>query len=174
VIGKAGSDVQFAASSAESFRTRIEYPWAMALHAPSSSMMKAATAINSPVDADGGRLYVSFGRELHAFDLSEGLRRQFSFSPKCRSINGIALTEDGARLFVVTIDGVHVLDTRTGDIAQLIVSGESVFRAGPVTSDPRTTGRFAYATGCLLDEATGSLVVCDHDSHRIARLRGVC
>jgi hypothetical protein len=179
LIGEAGPDVEFASSSAASFRSRIWHPNALALHAPaavlapaSSSGDEEAAAVVVDAECDVGRLYVSAGNELHAFDLAEGERKHFAIAGFER-ITGLAVSEDGARLFIVTPQSASVLDTRTGASTPLItVSAVGGFRAGPVTSDEQTSGGFSFARGCVLDESTGSLVMCEHLVHRIVRLRG--
>jgi hypothetical protein len=135
LIGEAtgNPDVQFAHSAAEPFRAELPFPWALALHVPSARPLSATVAV--AVDADDrdvGVLYVSSGSELHAFDLTEGVRKRFELSDP-RTINGIAVTEDGARLFVVTVNAVHVVDTRTGACAPLTIS---VATGGPLRVGP--------------------------------------
>jgi hypothetical protein len=83
------------------------------------------------------------------------------------------VTEDGARLFAVAPHAVHLIDTRTGAVTPLISGSTGEFRAGPVTSDKETTGGLKCAIGCVIDEATRSLVMCDYFAHRIVRLRAL-
>jgi hypothetical protein len=114
---------------------------------------------------------------VQAFELAQGQRKRFLLakpSPNDPDVTGLALTRDGNRLFVVCKQTVCVIDIRTGAITPLVtVPLYWGFRAGPVTSDPETSGGFTCAMGCVIDEVTRSLVLCDYAPHRLVRLRGV-
>jgi hypothetical protein len=74
----------------------------------------------------------------------------------------------------VSTNAVHAVDLRTCTTVALIsVQTGGWYRAGPVTNDKETTGGFAEALGCVIDEATRSLVMCDYGANRIVRVRQV-
>jgi hypothetical protein len=69
-------------------------------------------------------------------------------------------------------DGCSVTD-ENGTRLFAIAPGAQSFRAGPVTSDATRSGQFSYVMGCVIDEATRSLLMVELESLRIVRLRGV-
>ncbi len=176
LIGRASPNVRFAQSSAQSFRQRLFSPWAMALHASTRpSVSSSDTADNDDTDRDVGQLYVGCRDGVHVFDLEEGKRKHLPW-PVPNGIQALVLTEDGTRLFAVSTDAVDMVDARTGartGLFNIPIGHVGHFRAGPVTSDPQTTGGFEDAMGCVIDKATRSLVMCDFGANRIIRLRGV-
>jgi hypothetical protein len=99
----------------------------------------------------------------------------FALSASPNGITGMAVTEDGARLFVVLKDSVHTVDVRTGTCALLVSpnSGSASFRAGPVTAERDKSSRFDYAMGCVIDKSTRSLLMVEYQTNRIVRLRGI-
>jgi hypothetical protein len=124
LIGKAGPDVQFARSAAESFRRELSAPAALALYAPAAPLSSSANAKTGPgpgigiegaadadADRDVGCLYVGGGHggRLHVFDLTQGVRKRWQVPVTV--IRSLAVTEDGARLFALSPENAHVLDT---------------------------------------------------------------
>jgi hypothetical protein len=157
------------------FQSGLSSPFALALHAPPVPPPSSGSAADAKADSDRdvGRLFVGCTDGVHAFDLTEGKRTRFEFDGN-PFIRALAVTEDGARLFVVTSPAIHAVDTRTGASTTLITMVDGAcFRAGPVTSDKRTTGRLEDVAGCVIDKATRSLVMCEYTANRIVRLRGV-
>jgi hypothetical protein len=126
-------------------------------------------------DRDVGRLFLGCTDCVHACDLANGKREFFPFPVSSDGITGMAVTEDGARLFSVQKDGVHTVGLRTSACAVLVPSnsGYATFRAGPVTADVDKSGRFDFAMGCVIDRATRSLLMVEHQAQQIVRLRGV-
>jgi hypothetical protein len=113
---------------------------------------------------------------VHAFDLAKGESAVLPLPvPQVSSVTGLAVTEDGARLFVVTQHSIYTIDLRTGTSSELVRGAYAygAFRAGPVTTDPGKMGRFSYVMGCVIDKVTRSLVMVEYETHRIVRLRGV-
>jgi hypothetical protein len=115
-------------------------------------------------------LYVGAGDGVHVFDLDAGERKLLAV--RAAPTSGLALTEDGARLFAVGTAGIDVIDTRTGARTVLVGPGD-MFRAAPVTDSAKTSGGFVYPIGCVIDTATHSLITVDYTFPRVARLRGV-
>jgi DNA-binding beta-propeller fold protein YncE len=161
-------------------------PWALALHvppapAPASSSSGEGTAVvvvgdsgpDPDPDRDVGRLYVGCKRDVHAFDLTAGKRKCLVLPSASTFVSGLAVTRDGTRLFAVTPQTVFVIDTRTGASTPLRSAS-----TGPVpvasAKDMETAAAFSLtnARGCVIDEATQSLVLCETQFHRIVRLRG--
>jgi hypothetical protein len=175
LIGEAGPNLQFARSSAQCFRAVLDTPLAMASHIPSAAAAAAAeytstggaTAADADADADADRdagwLYVCCPDGVHAFDLTRGERKCFALGTPYRRPFGVAVTDDGARLIVVTEQAVCAVSTRSG--AMTLLSG------GNGDSDDQYT--LGIALGCVLDKATRSVVMCDYDESLIVRLRGV-
>ncbi len=174
LIGQPGPHVLFAQSSAQSFRRPQYSPWPLALYAPPSPTATLGASDGQDPDRDAGRMYVGFSDEVHAFDLAKGERQHFVVTGR-HYVSGLVVSEDGAWLFAVGASGVDRLDAITGACTELVsIEGDNRrSRAGPVTDDPATTGRFGHITDCIIDRATRSLVMCDFDANRIVRLRGV-
>jgi hypothetical protein len=165
-----GSRVEYAHSSHESFRKPLSAPWAMALFINDADAPDGAR----DTDRDVGRLFVGCLDGVHACDLAKGERKFFALSASPYGIAGMAVTEDGARLFAVIKDGVRTVDLRTGACAVLVPTNSgSQFRAGPVPAGGGKSGRFAYVMGCVIDKATRSLLMVEYQTHQIVRLRGV-
>jgi hypothetical protein len=125
--------------------------------------------------ADSGWLYVGCGDGVYGFNLTQRTRRHFPKSALMsqRTITGMAVTEDGARLFVVAQHFIEVMDTRTGVFTTLVRAIRSALSTGPVTSDPATSSGVHCVIGCLLDQATRSLILSDAAANRIVRLRSI-
>lgn len=175
LIGEASESVRFAQSCAPSFRRTMRWPMAMALHAPqtpAASKVSCATVIPAFSERDVGRLYVGCYDGVHVFDLDKGERKHFPLT-ECNNVTGLALTEDGVRLFAVSAYAVDMVDTVTGACTSLMRGSDGRFRAGPVTSRQQTAVGFSFAKGCVIDNATRSLVLCDDNAHRVVRLHGV-
>jgi hypothetical protein len=119
------------------FRESVRIPRCLALHVPAPSV-----AVDR--ERDVGRLYVSSKSAVHAFDLTSG---------EC-TVTALAVTDDGARLFVVGCESLSVVNTRTGAFTVLT--------------------RFeADVRDCVIDKATRSLVMTDYDGRKIVRFCGV-
>jgi hypothetical protein len=171
----------------------VREPTALALYAPSAPLSSSANAnahtvtgtvtgtgidvkgnadADADVDADRdvGCLYVGCGARLDVFDLTEGVRKRWKLP--ITEIRALAVTQDGARLFALSPKNAHVIDTATGKTTALIPFRDG---DGPVTftSDKTTGGLGIDAMGCVIDEATRSLIICDFIAHRIARVRQV-
>jgi hypothetical protein len=113
---------------------------------------------------------------VHAVDLAKGERKLLGLPLfQVVSVTGLAVTEDGARLFVVTQRAIFTVDSRIGATSSLVAVSQSfgALRAGPVTSDATRSGQFSYVMGCVIDEATRSLLMAEYLTHQIVRLRGV-
>jgi hypothetical protein len=83
----------------------------LALHSPSSAAVDP--------ERDSGRLYVGCVGRVLAFDLDKGERKDFVVDGGHAC--GIAVTEDGARLYVVQTGGdIFCVDTRTGVAVRLL------------------------------------------------------
>jgi hypothetical protein len=87
----------------------------LALHTPRGTVSVDPDPDPDP-DRDIGCLYVGCDDEVLAFDLANGERKRFPCDG-AQPISGLAIAEDGARLFVVTDQTVSLLDTQTGDCA---------------------------------------------------------
>jgi hypothetical protein len=119
---------------------------------------------------------VSCGKALHIFDLQSGQRTEIpasQFGPAA----AMAVTEDGVRLFEVRPRTVCVVDLRTGVRTALVhgrywVTKLMIGRATPPDLDTPCAALLT-ASGCVIDRATRSLVMCHSQSHQIIRLRGV-
>ncbi len=165
LVGDVAEGVNFDRSAPMSFWHSLKWPDPMVLHAPlpppSSAVTSTSDAANS--DRDVGRLFVGCEGGVHAFDLEKGVRESFYFNAPSRT-TGLALTDDGTRLFVVQYHTVAVMDTRTGVFTTLF--GAANYRR-------QTTRCVDYMTGCVIDKATQSLVICDCEANQIVRFRGV-
>jgi hypothetical protein len=191
LIGAAGPVVQFARSAAPSFRAKLPTPHALALRVPSAAPASSGARAGADPDSDRdiGRLYIGCDGGVHAFDLSAG-ERQLLFplptlpggmSSSEHTVTGLAVSHDGARLFVVATTIVFMVDLRTGSATPLVgvpsdsmsmgMGGGSV--AGLDGSGPQAGYELRYAEGCVIDELTRSLVMSESDAARIVRLRGV-
>jgi hypothetical protein len=144
--GRVRSEVLYAQSSAPSFQAEVRHAWLLALHAPSQAQAQAqaqapvpfsaamSAAVDPDCERDGGCLYVFCDDGVHAFDLQAGTRRVFQLDPHS-AVHGLAVNEDGTRLFAVSPGIVYVFDMRTGTRTALIagsavaVSDESVLSA---------------------------------------------
>jgi hypothetical protein len=75
----------------------------------------------------------------------------------------------------VTRADLFAFDTQTGAVTQLLTQRLAHVRgrAGPVTTDVKTSGRLEYACRLVIDRATRSLVMCEGRAHVIVRVRGV-
>jgi hypothetical protein len=95
---------------------------------------------------------------VHSFDTVRGERKHYPFTVGADTATGLALAEDGARLFLATKYTLQVLDLRTGTFTVLAARQSALYSDG---------------MGCVMDKATRSLLVCDHGGHRVVRIRGV-
>jgi hypothetical protein len=166
-INAPGPGVQFAGSSAKCFQTALQSPWAMTLRTDATASDTKSTGVASSLTAasnttatvdperDAGVLYVGCGDGVHVFDLTCGERKCFAKTDNY-SITGLALTDDGARLFAVGGGGVLRFDTSTGAISV----------CASLCAD-------TLPMGCVLDPATRSLVLCMYSAHVIMRVRGI-
>lgn len=159
LIGARGANVHFAKSIAGSFQQPLQKPTTLALHAP------------LPSDTDVGQLYVGCANGIYAFDLVKGERRYLSAD--VTYYTGLAVTDDGTRLFAVNLTSVNMFDTHTGVRTTLIPIISGRIRAGPITNDRHTTGGFGRAYGAVIDKTTQSLIMCDSNAHQIIRLRDI-
>jgi hypothetical protein len=123
----------------------------MALHAMAAEVQAGAA---NP-ERDVGRLFVCCDDGVHAFDLAEGRRTCFSTRHPDDRLTGLAVTEDGTRLFATAVTALFMFDTRTRAVTMLSI------------------GRLRYAIGCVIDSVTRSLVICDHHNHTVVRMREV-
>jgi hypothetical protein len=163
LIGRAGPSVEFARSSAPSFRSgaadAVMEPYCLALYAPRKSTAVEA-ALHPDPERDVGRLFVGYRNGVFAFDLQSGEKKRFDVEIGVGA-SGLAVTEDGARLFAVySSSAVYSVDTRTG-----VVDTVRGSECGAET--------LGSLFGCLLDPQTRSLICSDHVGHRIVRLRGI-
>jgi hypothetical protein len=158
LIGPAGPNREFARSSAKAFRMALR----LALHVSSSARAVAA----ADPDRDVGRLFVSCRDGVHAFDLMEGEHKHFAFDP-LGNITGLAVTDDGGRLFAVTRGTVLLVDAHSGAVTALTSP------SSPGASSRPSDVQLSFGRGCVLDAATGSLLICDYNANTIVRARGV-
>jgi hypothetical protein len=157
--------VQFSASSAECFQQPIK-PLAMALHVPSSA--------NIEDERDVGRLFVGCEDGVHVFHLAEGKRQHFPLS--IGACNGLAVNEDGARLFVVSNGWVAAMDTQSGASTVLVNPPPSPKNSVSQQQQQQPQSGVVlscHSRGCVIDRATRSLVMYDIVTRQIVRLRGV-
>jgi hypothetical protein len=173
LIGDDGPGVQFARSSAESFKRAVRpLPWALAVHTPPvrSPPSGAAVATDADAERDVGSLYVGCRDGVHAFDLAEGKRTHF---PIVQTITGLAVTEDGARLFVVAPQTVSVLDLR--DDGRLLLCDGLCDRRSDAIADHRTVGIGSLDCGaCACDRLHCLLLACRLSPVRLSPVRIPC
>jgi hypothetical protein len=128
LFGLPEQNVQFAQSSAKCFQTRLLTPWALALHVRTDASDGAAAP---DPDRDVGRLFVGCTDGVHAFDLMGGKRQHFQPKRTMGCVTGLAVTDDGARLFAVGVRGIHMFATRTGAATELASALRPVGRRRP-------------------------------------------
>jgi hypothetical protein len=93
-------------------------------------------------------------------------------------VTGLAVADDGVRVFVLTHQTVSVLDTHTGDVSMLLAPNlwADGFQAGPVRG-PQENGwgraRLLHSSTCLIDRDARALLISGYLSHCIVRLTGI-
>jgi hypothetical protein len=174
LMGAADADSPFARSAIPLFRTALHNPYSVLWASGAATGPSVMAFANS--ESDVGRLYVGCGRGVvHEFGLSEGKRWQYitktDADAATEEVTGLAVTDDGARLFAVNKSAVHLIDLLTGNVTCL-VKGKGTLTAGPVTDGP-DRGHLNEAGGAVIDPVTRSLLMVDFRDHRLVRLRGI-
>jgi hypothetical protein len=147
--------------------------WALAL-APAAA---AAAASAKPVPAKGkaadvkgdfepdtGRLFVSSNENVYELDLSSGPVDYWWMASHEDHLRGLAVADDGVRVFVVHLSGIAEIDTRTGVVGELA--------AFPVPQVARSS--VIGVGGAAIDRAAGPLLFANHQRNCIQRLVGIC
>jgi hypothetical protein len=123
LIGESGPGVQFARSAAASLSAESvfanEGPHGLALHVSvAASLLPSGGGGAQDADRDVGCLFVGAKSAVYAFDLQTGQRKHFVIGGPA---GGLAVTQDGARLFVLRMSGrfVYSIDTRVGVVVQI-------------------------------------------------------
>jgi hypothetical protein len=82
---------------------------------PAGSIASAGPSAGPSAECDVGLLYVGCSDSVHVFDLARGERSRLEMDREGREsrVTGLAIREDGARLFAVIAGGVFMWDTRT-------------------------------------------------------------
>jgi hypothetical protein len=156
------------AAQRKELRVALSSPLALCLRplavpVPTSSAGPAAEG-----EMDAVRLFVGCSEGVSAFDMVTGEQKHFRV--ESGSVTGVAVTDDGARLFIVHTHSVSCVNLATEKVTSLI-SGIPQFRALRV--GPETPREFEYCASCVIDAQSRALIICDQNARRLIRVRGV-
>jgi hypothetical protein len=166
VVGLASVIGLASQSHHKSMRMQLSSPLALCLRPVAVPKPSAVSAAEGEIDAV--RLFVGCDDGVHAFDMVQGEHKHFRV--RTGPVSGVAVTDDGARLFAVQTSGLLCVDLATEKVTTLI-SGIPQFRALRV--GPQAQGEFEYCASCVIDAQSRALIICDQNARRLIRVRGV-
>jgi hypothetical protein len=140
-------------------RFRKPMAWcSLAFHLPPDT---SGAPVDPDPDRDVGRLFVGSKNGVDVFDLTKGERKLLPPKGAIAPIGGLAVTDDGTRVFAGASGRVLMFETGTGAMTEVLsTAGLRGFR-------------WAHGIGCVIDNATQSLVISDYLSAR-ALARSAC